>query len=106
MSLSSHCFFPIKISHNITVDDPRRLENHDVVCSIYLAQAFRRGKDFSVAGTDMSAFEVWDRIGADPTPVIQQLSSEDVQVANRAEWKLIKGGPGVLPQVRKLLSDV
>jgi len=38
-------------------------------------------------------------------PVIQQLSSEDVQVANRAEWKLIKGGPGVLPEVHKLLGD-
>jgi hypothetical protein len=54
----------------------------------------------------MSAFEVWERIGADPMRVIQQLSSEDVQVADRAEWKLIKGGPGVLPEVRKLLSDV
>jgi hypothetical protein len=69
-------------------------------------QAFRRGKDSSVDGTNMSAFEVWERIGADPMRVIQQLSSEDVQVADRAEWKLIKGGPGVLPEVRKLLSDV
>ena len=68
-------------------------------------QAFRPGKDFSVDGTNMSAFELWDRIGADPMPAIRQLSSEDVQVADRAEWMLIKGGPAVLPEVRKLLGD-
>ena len=68
-------------------------------------QAFRPGKDFSVDGTNMSAFELWDRIGADPMPAIRQLSSEDVQLADRAEWMLIKGGPGVLPDVRKLLGD-
>jgi HEAT repeat protein len=38
-------------------------------------------------------------------PAIRQLSSEDVQLADRAEWMLIKGGPGVLPDVRKLLGD-
>ena len=68
-------------------------------------QAFRPGKDFSVDGTNMAAFELWDRIGADPMPAIRQLSSEDVQLADRAEWMLIKGGPGVLPDVRKLLGD-
>jgi HEAT repeat protein len=68
-------------------------------------QAFRPGKDFSVDGTNMSAFELWDRIGTDPMPAIRQLSSEDVQVADHAEWMLIKGGPGVLPDVRKLLGD-
>jgi glycerophosphoryl diester phosphodiesterase len=68
-------------------------------------QAFRPGKDFSVDGTNMSAFELWDRIGTDPMPAIRQLSSEDVQVADRAEWMLIKGGPGVLPDVRKVLGD-
>jgi glycerophosphoryl diester phosphodiesterase/HEAT repeat protein len=68
-------------------------------------QAFRPGKDFSADGTNMSAFELWDRVGADPMPALRQLSAEDVQVADRAEWMLIKGGPGVLPDVRKLLSD-
>ena len=38
-------------------------------------------------------------------PVIQQLSPEDVQVADREQWMLIKGGPGVLPEVRKLLGE-
>jgi len=67
--------------------------------------AFRPGKDFSIDSMNMSAFELWDRIGADPMPVIRHLSSEDVQVADRAEWMLIQGGPGVLPDVRKALTD-
>ena len=67
--------------------------------------AFRPSKDFSVDSVNMSAFELWDRIAADPLPAIQQLSSDDVQVANRAEWMLVKGGPDVLPAVRKLLTD-
>ena len=68
-------------------------------------QAFHPGKDFSADGTNMSAFELWDRIAADPMPAIRQLSSDDVQVADRAEWMLVKGGPGVLPDVRKVLGD-
>ena len=38
-------------------------------------------------------------------PAIRQLGSDDVQVADRAEWMLVKGGPGVLPDVRKALAD-
>jgi glycerophosphoryl diester phosphodiesterase len=68
-------------------------------------QAFHPGKDFSADGTNMSAFELWDRIGADPMPAIRQLRSDDVQVADRAEWMLVKGGPGVLSDVRKVLGD-
>jgi hypothetical protein len=110
MSLSSHCFFPIKISHSITiditVDDPKAARRITMSSARSTGQqAFRRGKDFSVAGTNMSAFELWDSIGADPMPVIQQLSSEGVQVADREKWMLVKGGPGVLPEVHKLLGD-
>jgi glycerophosphoryl diester phosphodiesterase/HEAT repeat protein len=68
-------------------------------------QAFHPGKDFSADATDMSAFELWDRIAADPMAAIRQLRSGDVQVADRAEWMLVKGGPGVLPDVRKVLGD-
>jgi glycerophosphoryl diester phosphodiesterase len=68
-------------------------------------QAFHPGKDFSADATDMSAFELWDRIGADPVAAIRQLRSEDIQVADRAEWMLVKGGPAVLPAVRKVLGD-
>ena len=68
-------------------------------------QAFHPGKDFSADATDMSAFELWDRIAADPMAAIRQLRSKDVQVADRAEWMLVKGGPGVLPDVRKVLGD-
>jgi glycerophosphoryl diester phosphodiesterase/HEAT repeat protein len=67
--------------------------------------AFRPEKDFSIDSMNMSAFELWDRIGADPTPAIRQLGSDDVQAADRAEWMLVKGGPGVLPDVRKALAD-
>jgi hypothetical protein len=67
--------------------------------------AFRPEKDFSVDSMNMSAFELWDRIGANPMPAIRQLSSENVQVADRAEWMLVKGGSSVLPDVRKALAD-
>jgi glycerophosphoryl diester phosphodiesterase/HEAT repeat protein len=67
--------------------------------------AFRPGKDFSVDSTNMSAFELWDRIGADPLPALQALGSSDIQVADRAEWMLVKDGAAVLPAVRKALND-
>jgi len=67
--------------------------------------AFHPGKDFSIDSTNMSAFELWDRIGVDPMPAIRQLSSDDIQVADRAEWMLVKGGPAVLSEVRKVLVD-
>jgi HEAT repeat protein len=67
--------------------------------------AFRPGKDFSIDGVNMSAFELWDRIATDPMPAISELSSADIQAADRAEWMLVKGGPGVLADVRKALAD-
>lgn len=67
--------------------------------------AFRPGKDFSADSINMSAFELWDRVGEDPMPAVQQLKSDDVQEADRAEWMLVKGGPGVLAEVRKVLTD-
>jgi glycerophosphoryl diester phosphodiesterase len=67
--------------------------------------AFRPGKDFSIDSVNMTAFELWDRLDTDPTLAIQQLSSNDVQVANRAEWALVKSGPGVLTAVRKVLLE-
>jgi glycerophosphoryl diester phosphodiesterase/HEAT repeat protein len=67
--------------------------------------AFRPDKDFSIDSVNMSAFELWDRLEADPTLAIKELSSNDVQVADRAEWMLVKSGPAVLPSVRKTLLE-
>jgi glycerophosphoryl diester phosphodiesterase len=68
-------------------------------------QAFRPGEDFSQSNSTMSAFQLWDRIGADPLPAVQALGAKDIQVADRAEWILVQGGPAVLPDVRKALSS-
>ena len=66
--------------------------------------ALRQERDFSLDSVNMSAFELWDRIGADPSPALQALGSSDVQVADRAEWMLIKDD-AVVPAVRKALTD-
>jgi glycerophosphoryl diester phosphodiesterase len=68
-------------------------------------QAFRPGEDFSIANSTMAAFQLWDRIGVDPLPAVQALGAADIQVADRAEWMLVQGGPAVLPAVRKALGS-
>jgi glycerophosphoryl diester phosphodiesterase len=68
-------------------------------------QAFRPGEDFSIANSTMAAFQLWDRIGVDPQPAVQALGAADIQVADRAEWMLVQGGPAVLPAVRKALGS-
>lgn len=68
-------------------------------------QAFRPGKDFSEMNGIMSAFQLWDRIGANAQPAIQALGQSDADTADRAEWTLIHGGSSVLPAVRQALSS-
>jgi glycerophosphoryl diester phosphodiesterase len=51
----------------------------------------------------VAGYQLWDRIAADPALAIQALSSTDVEVANRAEWVLVKANPSVLPALRKSL---
>jgi HEAT repeat protein len=68
-------------------------------------QAFRPGKDFAEMTGIMSAFQLWDRIGANAQPAVQALALPDADTADRAEWVLIHGGPAVLPQVRQALSS-
>jgi glycerophosphoryl diester phosphodiesterase len=68
-------------------------------------QAFRPGKDFAEMNGIMSAFQLWDRIGADAQPAVQALATANVDVADRAEWMLIQGGRGVLPDVRQALNS-
>jgi glycerophosphoryl diester phosphodiesterase len=68
-------------------------------------QAFRSSKDFSQMNGPVAAFQLWDRIGVDPSPALQALGSDDAIVADRAEWMLVQGGPAVLPDVRKAISS-
>jgi glycerophosphoryl diester phosphodiesterase len=68
-------------------------------------QAFRPGDDSAQFDGVVSAFQLWDRIGADTQPAIQALGSTDTQLADRTEWLLVQAGPVVLPDVRKALSS-
>jgi HEAT repeat protein len=67
--------------------------------------AFQPDKSFSQFDGIVAGFQLWDRVGADATPAVQALESSDQQVADRAEWMLVKAGPAVLPDVRKGLQS-
>lgn len=68
-------------------------------------QAFRGGEDFSQMNGVVAAFQLWDRIAADPGPAVRALSASDVKVADKAEWMLVQAGPAVLPEVRRALDS-
>jgi glycerophosphoryl diester phosphodiesterase/HEAT repeat protein len=67
--------------------------------------AFRPDKGLSSYDGIVAGFQLWDRIGAYAAPAVQALGSSDRQVADRAEWILVKAGPAVLPDVRKALDS-
>jgi HEAT repeat protein len=69
------------------------------------ALAFRPDKGLSSYDGIVAGFQLWDRIGADAAPAVQALGSSDRQVADRAEWILVKANPAVLPEVRKALDS-
>jgi HEAT repeat protein len=68
-------------------------------------EAFRSAPDYSPVAGLVAGYQLWDRAGEDPTAIIQVLGSSDVEIANRAEWILVKAGPAVLPAVRQALSS-
>jgi glycerophosphoryl diester phosphodiesterase len=68
-------------------------------------QAFRPGQDFSQMNAVVAAFQLWDRVGADSRPAVQGLGAADSNVADKAEWMLVQGGPAVLPAVREALGS-
>jgi glycerophosphoryl diester phosphodiesterase len=68
-------------------------------------QAFRPTVEFTQMLGQVTAFQLWDRIGADARPAVQALEAADVQVADRAEWMLVQGGSAVLPDVRRALGS-
>lgn len=65
-------------------------------------EAFRPDADFSQVNGLVAAFQLWDRIAADPRPAIAALSSDPL-AANRAEWMLIQAGPSILPALESAL---
>jgi HEAT repeat protein len=66
-------------------------------------QAFRPVEDYSRVTALVAGYQLWDRLAADPAAAIQALQSTNVEVADRAEWALVKAGPSVLPQLRDAL---
>jgi glycerophosphoryl diester phosphodiesterase/HEAT repeat protein len=66
-------------------------------------QAFRPVEDNSKLTALVAGYQLWDRIAVDPSPAIGALRSSNVEVADRAEWLLVKAGPAVLPPLRKAL---
>jgi HEAT repeat protein len=68
-------------------------------------QAFRPGQDFSQMNGVVAAFQLWDRVGANSQPAVQALGAADSNVADKAEWMLVQGGPSVLPAVREALGS-
>lgn len=69
------------------------------------SQAFRSVEDYSLVAGLVSGYQLWDKISNDPSVAITALSSNDIDIANRAEWILVKAGPTVLPSVRKALQS-
>jgi glycerophosphoryl diester phosphodiesterase/HEAT repeat protein len=67
--------------------------------------AFRPDEGLSSYDGIIAGFQLWDRIGADPAPAVEALGSSDQQVADRAEWTLVKANPAVLPKVRQALNS-
>jgi len=70
-------------------------------------EAFRPAPDYSSVTGLVAGYQLWDRAAENPAATIQALGSNDVEIANRAEWILVKAGAAVLPMVRQALaSDV
>jgi glycerophosphoryl diester phosphodiesterase/HEAT repeat protein len=67
--------------------------------------AFGPIEGFSLENGMLAAFELWDRVGLDPRTAVKALASSDSQIADRAEWILVQGGPSVLAEVRVALQN-
>jgi glycerophosphoryl diester phosphodiesterase len=69
------------------------------------AEAFRPDLDFSQMNGVVAAFQLWDRIAADPQPALAALASTEPVTANHAEWALLHAGPKALPAIRAALPS-
>lgn len=79
--------------------------NQDNVTHELWAQVLESKEPFLEPNRNVAGFDLWDRAGADGAPALQALGSNDVDVADRAEWILVKAGRQVLPEVRKALRS-
>ena len=66
-------------------------------------QAFQTLDEHASMNALVAGYQLWDLIDADPNLAVQALGSTDAQVANRAEWVLVKANPSVLPVLRQSL---
>jgi glycerophosphoryl diester phosphodiesterase len=69
------------------------------------SQAFRSVEDYSLVAGLIAGYQLWDRAPKHPAAEIAALGSPDADIANRAEWILVKAGPAVLPAVRDALES-
>ena len=90
------------VSFRCQMEMLRALHMLDSVVATHLleAQAFGSTEDFLQTNGLVAAFDLWDRVDAEPGPVMQALASKQVQQADRAEWVLIHAGASVLPLLR------
>jgi len=82
-----------------------RMLKQDNVTQELWAQVLESKEPFLEPNRNVAGFDLWDRVGADDAPAIQALGATDAEVADRAEWILIKGGKQVLPEIRKALDS-
>jgi len=75
----------------------------DAALSLLNNEAFRYAEDPSHVTSLVAGYGLWDRIGADPSAAIAALGANQVEVADRAEWMLVKADRSVLPAVRAAL---
>ncbi len=73
--------------------------------SLLATQAFRTLDEHASMNALVAGYQLWDRIPADPALAVEALTSPDAQVADRAEWVLVKASPSVLPVVRQSLPS-
>jgi HEAT repeat protein len=66
-------------------------------------EAFRVAEDASHVTSVLAGYGLWDLIALDPSTALAALNSPTPEVANRAEWMLVKAGPSVLPSIRTAL---
>ena len=79
----------------------------DIAAPILTTEAFRVAEDPSHVISVFSGYGLWDLLGSEPASTsvtIAELNSTVPEVADRAEWMLVKGGSADLPAVRAAVS--
>jgi glycerophosphoryl diester phosphodiesterase len=77
---------------------------NEVALPLLSREAFRSSEDFSHVTSLLAGYGLWDCIAANSSLAIAALDADDIEVADRAEWMLVKAGSSVLPSVRAAVS--